>query len=60
MSTHAGKDEILRFLSCQDAKKVKRIFLVHGEYEVQLQFSEVLEKEGYRTVIPEKGATFIL
>ncbi|MGI8598752.1 MAG: MBL fold metallo-hydrolase RNA specificity domain-containing protein [Chitinophagaceae bacterium] len=38
MSAHADTDDLYRFISCQDADKIKSIFLVHGEYEVSTGF----------------------
>ena len=34
-SAHGDYNEMLQYLSCQDCGKVKKMFLVHGEYEVQ-------------------------
>ena len=37
---------------------MKQVILVHGEYETQLVFKEILEKEGYQNVIiPDMGET---
>ncbi|HET6993078.1 MAG TPA: MBL fold metallo-hydrolase, partial [Bacteroidia bacterium] len=44
-SAHADYKEMIRFLSCQDKKKVKRIFLVHGEIEVQEHWRKTLLQE---------------
>lgn len=49
-SAHADYQEIIQFLSCQDKSKVKQIFLVHGDYEVQKIFREKLLNEGYSNV----------
>ncbi len=49
-SAHADYQEIIQFLSCQDKSKVKQIFLVHGDYEIQKIFSEKLLNEGYANV----------
>lgn len=54
MSAHGDYEDLLRFLSCQDPEKVKRIFLVHGEYEVQQQFTDRLRDKGFQHIaIPE-------
>ncbi|MCC7515510.1 MAG: MBL fold metallo-hydrolase, partial [Bacteroidia bacterium] len=34
-SAHADYLELIKYLSCQDTAAVKKLFLVHGEYEVQ-------------------------
>jgi metallo-beta-lactamase family protein len=55
MSAHGDYEDLCQFLACQDASKVKRVFLLHGEYEVQLQFKERLIKKGFKDVeIPEQ------
>jgi metallo-beta-lactamase family protein len=50
MSAHGDTDELLRFLSCQEAEKVKKVFLVHGEEEVQKAFASRLELKGFKQV----------
>jgi metallo-beta-lactamase family protein len=53
MSAHGDYDDLCQFLACQDAKKVKKLFLVHGEYDVQLDFKERLMKKGFEVEVPE-------
>ena len=60
-SAHADYKELIRFLSCQDKKIVKKIFLVHGDPNSKISFKEKLIKEGYREVIiPIHSETFSL
>ena len=41
-------------VACQDPKQVQRMFLVHGEYDVQQDFKERLIKKGFTDIeIPE-------
>ncbi|MEO8772060.1 MAG: MBL fold metallo-hydrolase [Ferruginibacter sp.] len=56
MSAHGDYEDLLQFLlSCQDPKQVKKLFLVHGEYPVQLDFKNMLIKKGFLDVeIPER------
>jgi metallo-beta-lactamase family protein len=55
MSAHGDYEDLSQFLACQDNKQVKRLFLVHGEYEVQQHFKERLVKKGFADVeIPEQ------
>ena len=55
MSAHGDYEDLSQWLSCQDPKQVKKLFLVHGEYEVQLDFKQRLIKKGYMDVeIPER------
>lgn len=50
LSAHGDYEDLCQWLSCQDVKKVKKIFLVHGEYEVQEKFKERLLNKGFRDV----------
>ncbi|WP_132530528.1 MBL fold metallo-hydrolase RNA specificity domain-containing protein [Pedobacter psychrotolerans] len=59
MSAHGDYDDLLKFLSCQDPEKVKQLFLVHGEYEVQQHFAARLKDHGFKHVaIPEYHQEF--
>jgi metallo-beta-lactamase family protein len=60
MSAHGDYDDLCQFLACQDAKAVKRLFLVHGEYDVQQDFKKRLERKGYDVEIPEMHAEVAL
>ena len=54
MSAHGDYEDLCRFLACQDVTQVKNLFLVHGEYEVQLDFKKRLIRKGFNDVeIPE-------
>ncbi len=54
MSAHGDYKDLTQFLACQDPAKVKTLFIVHGEYEVQQAFQERLLKKGFADVqIPE-------
>lgn len=60
-SAHADYAELIRFLNCQDPKKVKGLFLVHGTIEAQEYFAgKLLEKGFERIQIPSKGQAFQL
>ena len=50
MSAHGDYEDLLNFLSCQDKEKIKRIYLVHGEYQTQTKFKEILEVAGYQDI----------
>jgi len=55
MSAHGDYEDLSQWLSCQDQRQVKKIFLVHGEYDVQKDFQQRLIKKGYSQVdIPEQ------
>ena len=50
MSAHGDYDDMCQWLSCQNVKEVDKIFLVHGEYEVQQEFKARLLRKGFRDV----------
>jgi metallo-beta-lactamase family protein len=61
MSAHGDYEDLLQFLSVQDASKVKQVFLVHGEYEVQQNFAQRVRAAGFSNVaIPEYHQEFEL
>ncbi len=51
MSAHGDYEDLCQFLACQDARQVKKLFLVHGEYEVQEDFKQRLLRKGFKDVI---------
>jgi metallo-beta-lactamase family protein len=54
MSAHGDYEDMSQWLACQDPKKVKKLFLVHGEYDVQQDFKARLVRKGFDDVeIPE-------
>lgn len=57
MSAHGDYEDMSQWLACQDPKAIKKLFLVHGEYEVQTVFKDWLLKKGFADVeIPERHA----
>ena len=50
-SAHADYAEMLDYLGCQDPKLVKKVFLVHGEYDKQQIWQEKLEAAGFKNVM---------
>ncbi len=60
-SGHGDYQEMKSFLSCQDTSLVKRTFLVHGDYDVQQKYKEVLKSAGFNNIeIPSAGEEFEL
>lgn len=54
MSAHGDYEDLSQWLACQDPRQVKRLFLVHGEFDVQQDFKSRLVKKGFQDVeIPE-------
>ena len=50
LSGHGDYEELIRYISCQEKRNLKKIFLVHGEAETQEHFKETLNKRGYKRV----------
>ncbi|HRX94853.1 MAG TPA: MBL fold metallo-hydrolase RNA specificity domain-containing protein, partial [Chitinophagaceae bacterium] len=54
MSAHGDYEDLSQWLACQNPRAVKRMFLVHGEYDVQFDFKARLLKKGFLDIeIPE-------
>ncbi len=50
MSAHGDYNDLCQWLACQDPKQVKKLFLVHGDYDVQLDFKNRLISKGFLDV----------
>jgi len=50
MSAHGDYEDMSQWLACQDPRQVKKVFLVHGEYDVQQDFAKRLIKKGFTDV----------
>ncbi len=51
MSAHGDYNDLLHFLGCQNKESVKKVFIVHGEYNVQQDFKIKLETAGFKDVL---------
>ncbi|MBX5437924.1 MAG: MBL fold metallo-hydrolase [Thermoflavifilum sp.] len=61
MSAHGDYEDLLQWLGCQDPRRVRQLFLVHGEYDVQLDFQQRLLRKGFPEVlIPDLHQSFYL
>lgn len=61
MSGHGDTDDLTQFLSNQNPQRVKGVFLVHGEHEVQKAFCERLKLKGFERVeVPAPHEEFTL
>jgi len=59
LSAHGDYDDLSQWLACQDPQQVKKLFLVHGEYDVQERFRERLMRKGFSDVeIPDMHAVY--
>ncbi len=55
MSAHGDYEDMSQWLSCQDPRQVTKLFLVHGEFDVQQDFKQRLIRKGFLDVeIPEQ------
>ncbi|MGI6339475.1 MAG: MBL fold metallo-hydrolase [Bacteroidales bacterium] len=60
-SGHGDYKEMIGFLECQDKNLIKKTFLVHGEYETQINYSAELAKRGFKNIeIPYPKQEFII
>jgi metallo-beta-lactamase family protein len=55
-SGHGDYNEMIDFLNCQNKEQLKKVFIVHGEYEAQQAYKGHLEENGFSNIeIPDKG-----
>ena len=55
MSAHGDYEDLSQWLASQNPKQVQKLFLVHGEYEVQQAFRDRLLRKGFLDIeIPER------
>lgn len=60
-SAHGDYNEMIAYLSCQDPNKVKELFLVHGNYDVQVDYREKLLDYGFKNIrIPDKNSEYLI
>jgi len=61
MSAHGDYDDLCQWLACQNPALVKKVFIVHGEEDVQMDFQQRLAKKGFKDVnVPMMHQEFIL
>jgi metallo-beta-lactamase family protein len=59
MSAHADYNDLSQYLACQTPDEVRRLFIVHGEPEVQFEFKKRLLKKGFKDIeIPQLHQEF--
>lgn len=59
-SGHADHDGLLAFVGSQEPKKLKSVFLTHGDYSAMQALEESLMEMGYSVEIPYKTQIFSL
>ena len=58
LSAHGDYEDLSQWLACQEEHLVAKLFLVHGEYDVQLKFRDRLIRKGFKDVeIPAQHQT---
>lgn len=58
-SGHGDYKEMAEYLKCQEPKKLKKLFLVHGDYQTQKTYKDFLASEGFKNIeIPEMGQEY--
>ena len=50
LSGHGDYSEMINYIGCQEKKKLKNLFLVHGEEQTQQNFKETLNRIGWKHV----------
>jgi len=50
LSAHGDYEELSQWLACQNPSEIKKLFLVHGDYDVQQHFREKLMHKGFTDV----------
>jgi metallo-beta-lactamase family protein len=51
LSAHGDYEDLCQWLACQDIQSVRKLMLVHGEYENQIAFRERLRRKGFDDVV---------
>ncbi|MBN1632625.1 MAG: MBL fold metallo-hydrolase [Ignavibacteria bacterium] len=60
-SAHADHNDLIKYIKLFDREKLKKIFLVHGEFEKQKILYDDLNSNGYKNVlIPDRGEEYNL
>ena len=59
MSGHADKDGLLRWVNAF-AEKPRRVFVIHGEDEVENRFVDTLTEQGFTACAPYNGAQWAI
>ena len=60
-SGHGDRNDLMQFVQMQSPETLRRLFLVHGEFESMEAFRDTLAEAGYPQVeIPRRGQTYEL
>jgi metallo-beta-lactamase family protein len=59
MSAHGDYEDLSQWLACQDPNKISKLFIVHGDYDVQQVFRDRLLSKNFKDVeIPPLHSEF--
>lgn len=50
-SAHADYNELIAYLGCQDTKKVKTLFIVHGNKDVMVTLKDKFHERGFSNIV---------
>lgn len=60
-SGHGDKDDLMKFVEWQNSADLKKLFLVHGDYESMQDFAQNLTDKNYQNIeMPKRGESFEL
>ncbi len=60
-SGHGDYNEMIDFLNCQNKNEIRKTFLVHGDYETQVNYSARLKEAGFDDIsIPSPKQEFTI
>ena len=60
-SAHGDYEDLCQFLACQNPALVEKFFVVHGEPDVQNEFSEKMRHKGYQEAyVPNMHESFTI
>ncbi|HNW69503.1 MAG TPA: MBL fold metallo-hydrolase [Bacteroidales bacterium] len=58
-SAHGDYAEMIVYLSCQDKKQIKKMFLIHGEEQVIVDYKKILKENRFENIqIAEKAIDY--
>jgi len=58
-SAHGDYAEMIVYMSCQDKKQIKKMFLIHGEEQVIVDYKKILEENRFENIqIPDKAIDY--
>lgn len=60
-SAHGDRNDLMRYLSCQNANEVSHLFLVHGEPDGMIEFEKHLHGRGFSQITrPQQHDVFMV